>query len=135
MNTPEQTEMISQIKRLAELSVEIDALWLYGSMVDGTSHEDSDFDIAVAFTDFIAAPLERSLRPEKLAMEWASTLKLAQSMLSIVDINNIPSPLAWEIVSKGSLLVEKGNGRAYWEFDRISREYEIDVLYHRKQYG
>jgi len=127
--------MLAKIQSLAKQHPEIDVLWLYGSRATGTADVESDFDLAIAYKDFIKDPLERSLRPEKLSMEWTSLLKLSEGMISIVDINNIPTQLAWEIISKGRVVHDQQNGRSYREFDRICREYENDILYHRKQYG
>lgn len=44
----------------------------------------SDYDLAIAFTDYINDPFERRLRPELLALSWTKKLNTS---LSIIDIN------------------------------------------------
>lgn len=127
--------VLTQIQSLAKQNKEIEVMWLYGSLAKGTATEDSDIDLAIAFTNFIKDPLERALRAEKLAIDWTHKLKLAEHKISIVDINHIPTPLAWEIISQGHVIVGESSNRSFWEFDRICREYEIDIMYHRKHYG
>lgn len=120
---------------LAKHNEDIVVLWLYGSRATKTSHEGSDYDLAVAFKNFMHDPLERRLRPELLAMDWVESLQVSPRLLSIVDINLIPIPLAWEVVSKGRVIYAVDETRVLKEQERVMRIYEIDVLYHRRIYG
>ena len=89
---------------LATDAENISALWLYGSRAKGNHRPDSDYDLAVLFTERVDDPLDRRLRPELLAMDWAKALGLSEDKLSIVDIQNAPIPLAMNIISQTALL-------------------------------
>ena len=88
---------------LAKHNDDVDVVWIYGSMVDGTATETSDVDIAIAFCHFPDDPLEQLARPDILASAWMKKLNQFNRKLSIVDINKIPIPLAWEFLLKQSL--------------------------------
>lgn len=96
--------LIKQLVNLATLNNDISVLWLYGSRADGTFHEQSDYDLAIAFKTFLSNPLDATLRPEMLALEWQSLLKPNEKMLSVVDINRIPIALAFEIIQYDTVL-------------------------------
>jgi predicted nucleotidyltransferase len=128
-------KFLEKIIKLAEKNNEIAVLWLYGSRADNTYHAQSDFDLAIAFTHFLTDPLQNRLRPELLAIEWTSILKCPENLISIVDINIIPTTLAWEVVTKGKSIVVKEASRLLKEQSRIYSQYELDVSYHRKHYG
>lgn len=131
----DQDPFLKKIIKLAKQNNDIIVLWLYGSQADGTAHPESDYDLAIAFEKHIPEPLEQRLRPEELAIEWAYVLKSAENKISIVDINLAPTPLAWEVLSKGLCLFARNKNRLIREELRISSEYEHDVLYHRRTYG
>lgn len=71
---------------LATDAKNISVLWLYGSRAKDNHRPDSDYDLAVLFTERVDDPLDRRLRPELLAMDWAKALGLAEDKLSIVNI-------------------------------------------------
>ena len=127
--------VINKIIPLAENNPDIAVTWLYGSRANSTATIQSDFDLAIAFNSFPSDPLERRLRPELLAIDWAQALSIATDSLSVVDINLAPIPLAWEVISKGRIIYTKDYLRLYREENRIFSMYELDVLYHRRQYG
>lgn len=90
----------SAIIELARQNSDIVIVWLYGSRSIGSENINSDYDIAVAFKSFIKNdPLEKRLRPECLALDWQQALGLQDFKLSIVDINEAPIPLAWQIIA------------------------------------
>lgn len=126
---------VQSIINLASTEQGVEVMWLYGSRADNTEQCNSDVDLAVAFSTYIRDPLERALRVQRLAIEWTDKLKLPEHHVSLVDINHIPTALAWEVISKGRPILGGDTERAFWEFDRIAREYEIDVVSHRIQYG
>lgn len=113
----------------------IDVLWLYGSRAKGTAQPDSDCDLAVAFNQFPRDAWQQRLQPEQLAMDWADKLAVADNTLSVVDINHIPVPLAYSIVTTGQVLLAKNRLRQIREENRISSMWELDYLYHRQRYG
>ena len=79
--------------------------------------------------------MDRTLHPEILSIEWSFALDVADTVISIVDINRIPIPLVWEVMSANKVLVVKDEMRQIREELRISSMYELDVLYHRRHYG
>ncbi len=105
-------------------------LWLYGSR--GQASENSDYDLAVAFTDYIVDPVERRLRPELLALSWAKSLG---TELSIIDINQAPLPIAYTIVQDNTVIFGENNYRCMVEEQRIMSKWELDSCYHRKHYA
>ncbi len=118
---------INSIVSLARQTPEIVVLWLYGSRAKGVAHERSDYDLAVAFRDFVKDdPVERRLRPECLALDWQRALSLREGELSIVDINLAPIPLAFEIIDADSVLFCRDEDRLWRETMRVHSRKELD---------
>lgn len=93
----EMLEMIiASICRYAK----VDAIYLYGSRARNTIHSNSDWDIAVIFTDYESNELERLVRPQLLEAEVESALKLYQK-ISIVDLEIVPIYLQMSILNHG----------------------------------
>jgi predicted nucleotidyltransferase len=117
---------------LASNNHDIEVLWLYGSRARQTHHNDSDYDLAVAFKSFIDDPLDSRLRPELLAMDWQEQF---EHPISIIDINKVPIPLAFTVIVDDSP-VYIGNGmRKLQEESRIMSMWELDYEYSREKYG
>lgn len=115
------------IKQLAEQNPDILIVWLYGSRAKGNAHRNSDYDLAVAFKSFIKNdPLEKRLRPECLALDWQQALGLHDFKLSIVDINQAPIPLAFEIIQADNVLFCRDEDRLWQEIQRIHSRMELD---------
>jgi len=131
-NQSSQNKTIKNIITLAKNNTDVDILWLYGSQARNRANEHSDYDLAVAFKRYIKEPIERRLRPEMLALEWARELGMD---LSIVDINQAPLSLAYTVVQDNSLLFSKNDYRKMIEEQRIMSKWEIDHCYHRKHYA
>jgi uncharacterized protein len=127
--------MLEKIIQLAETEPDIAILWLYGSRTGNTYRADSDYDLAIAFFTFLKNPLETRLRPEMLALEWQSKLGLPEKQLSIVDINQIPIALAYEIIQYNRVLVCRDKRRLWKEENRIYGRMELDILYSMKKYA
>lgn len=125
--------LIEQIKTFMADDSAVAVVWLYGSQADGSATEHSDYDLAVAYYSKETSALRGRLRPEEQALNLAQVLSISEDKISIVDINIAPITLAWEIVSKGIVLVEKDPMRLISEEQRIYSRFEIDVHYHRKQ--
>jgi predicted nucleotidyltransferase len=126
------------LQRLADLAAgnsAVDVLWLYGSRAKGTWSSGSDFDLAVAFRDMPSEGLERRLRPELLAQDWAGALGLGDTQLSVADINQVPVPLAYAIVTTGQVLFVRSGLRLAREENRATSMWELDHQYHRRFYG
>lgn len=135
MKKMKPVELERGIHQLAKQNDDIDVVWIYGSMADGTATKTSDIDIAIAFCSFPHDQLERLARPDMLASEWMKNLCQFNRKISIVDINKIPIPLAWEVVNSNYVIYEQKNNRRFIEEKRIFSRMELDIAWHRKQYG
>ncbi|MCG5502124.1 type VII toxin-antitoxin system MntA family adenylyltransferase antitoxin [Ectothiorhodospira lacustris] len=130
--------MRTTLERLTEMASadrEIAVLWLYGSRAKNTATETSDYDLAVAFRTPEKRPLERRLRPELLAQQWRHQLDLAEDMLSVVDINQAPIPLAMVIIRTGRVLQGNDPLRLAREENRISSMWELDYQFHVRKFA
>jgi predicted nucleotidyltransferase len=110
-------------------------LWLYGSQAKGTASLHSDYDFAVAFRSIPANEWERRLKPELLAQDWAERLGVADKKISIIDINHIPIPLAYTVISTGKELYVRNPLRLAREENRIGAMWEDNYLYQEKKDG
>lgn len=118
---------LDKIIQQAAGDTRIAVLWLYGSRARETARSDSDYDLAVAFKDFINdSALEARLRPESLAIEWQNILSVP---LSVVDINLAPIPLAMTIVADNRPLYIADMKRKMTEEQRIMSRWEHDYEY------
>jgi predicted nucleotidyltransferase len=119
--------ILSKIPLLARPNPDIAIIWLYGSRAKGDAHQASDYDLAVAFGTFIKDdPLEKRLRPECLALDWQRALGLHDFQLSVVDINQVPILLAWEIIQADTVLFCRDENRLWQETLRIHSRMELD---------
>lgn len=126
---------LDTLLKLAESDSRVDVLWLYGSRAKGTASPDSDYDLAVAFSAIPDDPWERRLQPENLAMDWAVALGVADDHVSVIDINHVPVPLAYSVVTTGRVLFVRDRLRLAREENRITSMWEVDHQYHKRHYG
>ena len=120
-------DIIQQVKKLAAEDESIVILWLYGSRAKNQSTNSSDYDFAVAFkSQPRESSLEKRLQPEILSMIWAQALHLKDNQLSVVDINQAPTPLALEIIRPNCVLICKDAIRLAREENRITGQSELD---------
>ncbi|MDO9582853.1 MAG: nucleotidyltransferase domain-containing protein [Desulfomicrobium sp.] len=101
----ELIDTLKRIESIAASSFTIVALYLYGSRARGVARPGSDWDVGVLFSDYLADPVERALRPQELEALLERELKM-YGLISVVDLENVPPPLQWNII----------NGRRF--FDR-----------------
>jgi len=132
MNDKTTQKNIKLIVQLAENNAEVEIVWLYGSRARGNAHSQSDYDLAMAFKTYIEDPIERRLRPELLALKWCKKLN---SQLSIIDINQVPLPLAYTVIQDNKLLYSQNDYRRMVEEQRIMSKWELDHTYHQKHYA
>ena len=130
-----QKVVLKRLEDLAARDLAIDVLWLYGSRAKGTASSGSDFDLAVAFRDMPSEPLDRRLRPELLALDWADALGLNSEQFSVADINQVSVPLAYAIVTSGQVLFVRSGLRLAREENRATSMWELDYQYHIRHYG
>lgn len=119
-----QAEILVSIQKLAANNQDISVVWLYGSRATKNFKSHSDFDIAIAFNNFKLSAIEKYLRPNELAIDWAVELDLPTDMISIVDINQAPAYLAYNIVEYGKVIYQTQTSRVYREQNRIYSQYE-----------
>jgi len=129
---PVQSQNIKKIIVLAKNNPEVEVLWLYGSRARGNANEKSDYDLAVAFKTYIKSPVERRLRPELLSLKWNKQLEIT---LSIIDINQVPLPLAYTVIQDNTTLYSQNEYRRMTEEQKIMSKWELDYVYHRKHYA
>lgn len=122
-----QQAVLQQIEQLAKQHADIAAVWLYGSRSQGRARQDSDYDLAIAFNDFSLDTLARYLRPQTLALDWAALLHLPEQQVSLVDINQVPIYLAYQIIDTGQLIYSDGSARAWQEISRINSLFEYQM--------
>lgn len=132
MSDKKSTHNLNAIVELAAKNTEVEVLWLYGSQARGSAAKNSDYDLAIAFKNYITDPLERRLRPELLALQWSKALGIK---LSMVDINQASIQLAYTIVQDNYPLYSDSDLRKMTEEQRIMSKWELDHLYHRKHYA
>lgn len=125
-------EILELVIKNAQASDDIEVVWLYGSQAKGTSHSQSDIDLAVAFKNFNLTDLDKKLRPQELSLIWTAQLNLPENKISIVDINNIPVYLAFNIVEYGKVLYAENQSRALKETQRIYSQYEFETIEHNR---
>lgn len=128
------THLLDNIIELAQNDQNIALLWLYGSQARGTAGPASDIDLAVVYKDYIHNPLERRVRPELTAMDWQRALSLKEGDLSVIDLDIVPIPLAFTVISDNKLLVNKDDYLKMMKEQRIMSMWE-DYQYQAKRYG
>ena len=124
-----QKNTLDALKKLAESDASIEVVWLYGSRAKGTADADSDFDLAIAFQ---ALPAKRApYFTEDLAFQW---MEQVNAKVSIVDINQIPIPLAYNIIQEGEIIMSTNPLRIHSEQSRVWslwEEYRYEYLKNR----
>ena len=131
----DQDPVLQRLAVLAASDANIDVLWLYGSRTKNRQHATSDYDLAVAYAHSPSDVLERRLQPELLAMEWSDALGLATEKISVIDIAQVPLPLALSVIESDCVLHVRNRLRLAREENRITSMWELDHQYHRKHYG
>ena len=99
------------LDRIVEVVLEhtkVDAIYLFGSRATGEIHDQSDWDIALLFSEFEQDPLERVLRPQYLEAVLERKLKM-YGQIQVVDVEIVPPPLQYNII-RGRLLFEQDAG-------------------------
>jgi len=125
------TEILEHITNYASEVDDVEVIWLYGSQAKGTSHSNSDIDIAIAFKNFDLTDIDRKLRPQELSLILSAQLNLSDDKLSIVDINNVPVYLAFNIVEYGRVIYCKNKVRELKEIQRIYSKFEFKTIKHK----
>ncbi len=104
---------------MVEQDGNIAAVYLFGSHARGTASKLSDIDIGILFRSHVDEARYFSLRLEYISriMELLGTEKV-----EVVALNNAPLHLAYEIVSHGTMLLDRDpRQRVAFDADRIGR--------------
>lgn len=111
---------------LQSLSEEkLDAVYLYGSRAKGTATASSDWDLAVLFSDYEPDVFERAVRPQLLQFKLADQFDLGDEELSIVDLENTPFYLQYNIL-QGEKLFDRGVPHVRRVENAIMNKAELD---------
>lgn len=90
-------DMAENVTRIIQASARVDAIYLYGSRAKQTARENSDWDIAVIFTDYETDLLARALRPQTIEATLERELRL-YNQISVVDLETAPMYLQYSIL-------------------------------------
>ena len=124
---------IQHLIALAKADSNIIALWLYGSRARGKANANSDYDLAVLFKQSPADDAERRLQPELLALDWQQATSVLA--LSIIDIMQVPLPLAITVLDDNSLLYCRDDTVRLLAEARLMSKWELDYQYHQAHYA
>lgn len=127
--------VLDAIIERAQTQSDIAAIWLYGSRARGDNHDASDYDLAVAYTNWLEDPIERRLRPELQEQTWQDLLGLPGGVISVVDLAIVPIPLGMSILLEGKILLDRLPQIRMVQESRITGRWEHDYLFHYQRYG
>lgn len=127
--------ILSSVIELAANDPEIELLWIYGSRAKGTPSLESDYDFAVAFQNPQGRSIDSRLRSEIKADEWAEAVGVNSDLISVLDINLSPLPIAMSVVKNGKVLLVKSGLRLAREENKILSMWELDHEFHRREFG
>ena len=94
--SPEQT-ISSRVCKLLLAEKAIDAIYLYGSRAKGVERQESDWDLAVLFSNFEKDPVERVARAQSLEAMLERGLPL-YGKISLIDLESVPPPLQFNAI-------------------------------------
>ena len=97
------TENIAQV---VQVQARVDAIYLYGSRAKLTVHEQSDWDIAIIFSDYETDLSVRLLRPQLLEAVIERELKL-YNQISVIDLETAPVYLQYSILMSAVKLFDR----------------------------
>ena len=120
-----QQQIINKIIELAKADSSIAVVWLYGSRAKRTASETSDFDLAIAFNHDLLSSKADDFYSQDLACDWSSKLNVD---ISIIDINKVPTPLAYNVINEG-IVIQSNN-----DYRRLSEERRVWSLWEEYKY-
>src|SRR5436190_24269236 len=92
------------VRRCLSTHAEIQAGYVFGSMVSGRTHPDSDVDVAVLVNPKFSRAKSLRNRLSSIA-EIASAL--GRSDVDLIILNSAPPVLAHQVLSKGRLVLQR----------------------------
>ena len=91
------SDIKADITGIIQTSAPVDAIYLYGSRAKQTAHENSDWDIALIFSDYETDLLAQALRPQMIEAALERELKL-YNQISVIDLEIAPVYLQYSII-------------------------------------
>jgi predicted nucleotidyltransferase len=88
---------LGDIVQVIQAHSQVDAIYLYGSRAKQKAHGNSDWDIAVVFSEYESDLVLRFLRPQQLEAEIERMLKL-YGRVSVIDLETAPMYLQYSIL-------------------------------------
>lgn len=109
-----QQKTIATLQELAAANSAIEVVWLYGSQAKGNAAANSDYDLAIAYDQRLIA--KRAFYCDELSYQWS---KATTEKMSMIDINNVPIPLAYSAITDGKVIYCRYPLRLHSEQHRI----------------
>ena len=116
---------------------ELQAIYIFGSVIDGTAHQNSDVDIA-----FLAKEKLNNVKRWNLAQEIAIILK---KEVDLIDLHNCSEVLKFIVISKGELIffsdklyVENFATQTYYlymDLQELKEKQYLDIQKEKTIYG
>ncbi|MFN2287417.1 MAG: nucleotidyltransferase domain-containing protein [Chromatocurvus sp.] len=110
------TAAANTLRKLLADNPIIEVAWLYGSRATGLDSHDSDYDVAVALVPDQLRLQERQPFLEDLAYHCRQKIS---AQVSLVDINRVPVPLAYNVINQGVVLFCRSDFRLRAEQQRV----------------
>ena len=110
------TAAANTLRKLLADNPIIEVAWLYGSRATGLDSHDSDYDVAVALTPHSLQAEQRQMLLEDQAYVLRQEIS---AQVSLVDINRVPVPLAYNVINQGVVLFCRSDLRLRAEQQRV----------------
>ncbi|MCF8012150.1 MAG: nucleotidyltransferase domain-containing protein [Clostridiales bacterium] len=122
-------EIKEKIKKHLEMQPDISAAYIFGSMAKGNTRKDSDIDVALLFVPN-KEKMERFERRLELGIDLE---KITSRQVDIVDLENAPLVLQYQIRKYGILFLEKDHRyRVKFEVSSRRRYFDMIEVYKRR---
>jgi predicted nucleotidyltransferase len=124
-----QTQAILKLleKELVNLP-DIDVVWLYGSRAKATEHSLSDIDLAIAFNNFSLSQQKKIDRINSVEILLNDETLTTQQHVSCVDINMVPTYLAFNVINEGKVFYSQNKQRIWQEEARVLGKFEFQNM-------
>jgi predicted nucleotidyltransferase len=115
-DTDGQDALLASVAGYAASCAALEVLWLYGSRAVGTQGAHSDIDLAAALSDAITDSEQRHALLDDLSHALNQLLHLP---VSVIDINRVATPLAYNVIAQGRVLLCRSALRLHAEEQRV----------------
>jgi uncharacterized protein len=111
-----QQNIFNLLRKKATEDSNIEVLWLYGSRAKGNADDNSDYDLAIAYSQANEIKIDKDYFSDELAFKWSQDLGIE---ISVIDINQSPIPLAYSVILEGKIILCRNYLRLHSEESRI----------------